>query len=85
LVTAALFLSLPVKAEEEEIEAKSIGELLQLVRDGKTVNKRTNEKRERDFLADKSKQQKAVRDAEAAQKREEARSERLEARFEKND
>ena len=85
LVTAALFLSLPVKAEDEEIEAKSIGELLQLVRDGKIVNKRANEKRERDFLADKSKQQKAVRDAEAAQKREEARSERLEAQFEKNE
>jgi biopolymer transport protein ExbB len=85
LVTTALFLSLPVKAEDEEIEAKSIGELLQLVRDGKIVNKRANEKRERDFLADKSKQQKAVRDAEAAQKREEARSERLEAQFEKNE
>ncbi|HAK51066.1 MAG TPA: energy transducer TonB [Gammaproteobacteria bacterium] len=71
--------------DEEDIEAKSIAELLQLVRDGKIANRRTNERREREFLADKSKQQKAVRDAEAAQRREEARSERLEAQFEKNE
>jgi len=71
--------------EEEEIEAKSIAELLQLVREGKIANRRTNERREREFLADKSQQQKAVRGALAAQRREEARSERLEAEFEKNE
>lgn len=71
--------------EEEEIEAKSIAELLQLVREGKIANRRTNERREREFLADKSQQQKAVRGAQAAQRREEARSERLEAEFEKNE
>lgn len=85
LITAVLMLSSPAKAEEDEIEAKTIGELLQLVRDGKIVNKRTNERREREFLSDKTKQQKAVRDAKAAQKREEDRSERLEAQFEKNE
>ena len=71
--------------EEEEIEAKSIAEFLQLVREGKIANRRTNERREREFLADKSQQQKAVRGAQAAQRREEARSERLEAEFEKNE
>lgn len=85
LITAVLMLSSPAKAEEDEIEAKTIGELLQLVRDGKIVNKRTNERREREFLSDKTKQQKAVRDAKSAQKREEDRSERLEAQFEKNE
>ncbi len=72
-------------AEEEEIEAKSIAELLQLVREGKIANRRTNERREQEFLADKSQQQKEVRNAQTAQRREEARSERLEAQFEKNE
>ena len=72
-------------AEEEEIEAKSIAELLQLVREGKIANRRTNERREREFLANKSQQQKEVRNAQTAQRREEARSERLEAQFEKNE
>ena len=71
--------------EKEEIEAKSIVELLQLVKDGKISNRRVNETREREFLADKASQQRSVRDAEAAQRREEARSERLEAQFEKNE
>ena len=71
--------------EKEEIEAKSIVELLQLVKDGKISNRRVNETREREFLADKASQQRSVRDAQAAQRREEARSERLEAQFEKNE
>ena len=84
---AALFISsITWSAEEdEEIEAKSIVELLQLVRDGKISNRRLNESREREFLADKTSQQRSVRNAEAAQRREEARSERLEAQFEKNE
>ena len=83
---ALLFSSLVWSAEEdEEIEAKSIVELLQLVRDGKISNRRLNENREREFLADRASQQRSVRNAEAAQRREEARSERLEAQFEKNE
>ena len=81
-----LFSSLVWSAEEdEEIEAKSIVELLQLVREGKISNRRLNENREREFLADRASQQRSVRNAEAAQRREEARSERLEAQFEKNE
>ena len=69
---AALFVSsITWSAEEdEEIEAKSIVELLQLVRDGKISNRRLNESREREFLADKTSQQRSVRNAEAAQRRE---------------
>jgi biopolymer transport protein ExbB len=70
---------------EEEIQAKSLAELLQLVKDGKVVNQRVNEQREREFVADKNRQQKAVKDAQNEQAREEARSERLEAQFEKNE
>jgi len=70
---------------EEEIQAKSLAELLQLVKDGKVVNQRVNEQREREFVADKNRQQKAVNDAQNEQAREEARSERLEAQFEKNE
>ncbi|MEL0093942.1 MAG: MotA/TolQ/ExbB proton channel family protein [Pseudomonadales bacterium] len=70
---------------EDEIQAKSLAELLQLVKDGKVVNQRVNEQREREFIADKNRQQKAVNDAQNEQAREEARSERLEAQFEKNE
>jgi biopolymer transport protein ExbB len=55
------------------------------VKDGKVVNQRVNEQREREFIADKNRQQKAVNDAQNEQAREEARSERLEAQFEKNE
>ena len=82
---ALIVSSISWAAEEEEIEAKSIAELLQLVREGKIANRRTNERREREFLANKSQQQKEVRNAQTAQRREEARSERLEAQFEKNE
>ena len=66
-------------------QAKSLAELLQLVKDGKVVNQRVNEQREREFIADKNRQQQAVRDAKREQANEEARSERLEAQFEKNE
>ena len=52
VVIAALTLSLPAfAAEEEEIPAKSLPELLQLVQDGKIGNNRINQEREREFLA----------------------------------
>ena len=84
LVTLGLVFSVNVQAEDE-IPAKTLGELLQLVRDGKVVNKQINEKRERDFVADKASQQKSLNNAKAEQKREEARSERLEKNFEDNE
>jgi len=70
---------------EQEIEAKSLAELLQLVKDGKVVNARINDRREQEFIADKSRQQGEVRNAQREQANEEARSERLEAQFEKNE
>jgi len=69
----------------EEIPAKSLAELLDLVRDGQVVGRDTNQQREKEFLADKSRQQQALANARRMQKREEERSERLENQFETNE
>ena len=84
IVSLGLAFSINVQAADE-IPAKSLAELLQLVRDGKVVNKQINEKRESDFVADKASQQKALNNAKAEQRREEARSECLETTFENNE
>ena len=83
-LTLALTFSLSVQAEDST-QAKSLGELLQTVKDGKFANQQLNQKREREFLADKAKQQKALEDARRTQREEEARSERLENKFETNE
>ena len=85
ILAAAFAVSMVGTVQAEEIQAKSLAELLQLVKDGKVVNQRINEQREREFIADKNRQQRAVRDAQREQANEEARSERLEAQFEKNE
>ena len=85
ILAAAFAVSMVGTVQAEEIQAKSLAELLQLVKDGKVVNQRVNEQREREFIADKNRQQQAVRDARREQANEEARSERLEAQFEKNE
>lgn len=72
-------------AAEEEIPAKSLAELLELVKDGKVVNGRINDQREKEFLADKARQAQEVRNAERMQREEEAEAERLENIFEKNE
>ena len=84
LFASSLIVSLTASAAEA-IDAKSLAELLDLVKDGKVTNRQLNERRERDFLSDKSKQQQAVSDAKRMRKEEEDRSERLEAQFEKNE
>ncbi len=85
ILAAAFAVSMVGTVQAEEIQAKSLAELLQLVKDGKVVNQRVNEQRESEFIADKNRQQQAVRDARREQANEEARSERLEAQFEKNE
>lgn len=69
----------------EEIQAKSLSELLEMVREGKVVNRQANARREREFLADKSKQQQELTRAKRLQRQEEAESDRLETQFEKNE
>ncbi|MFL2534727.1 MAG: MotA/TolQ/ExbB proton channel family protein [Candidatus Azotimanducaceae bacterium] len=85
IALSAALLGAQSQAVSEEVEAKSLAELLQLVKEGKVVNARLNERREQEFLADKSRQQGEVRKAQREQANEEARSERLEAQFEKNE
>jgi biopolymer transport protein ExbB len=85
IALSATMFGLHSQALSEEVEAKSLAELLQLVKEGKVVNARLNERREQEFLADKSRQQGEVRKAQREQANEEARSERLEAQFEKNE
>ena len=73
------------KAEEGDIPAKSLEELLELVREGKVINKEVNDRREQEFLADKARQQGAVREGQRMQRQEEVESERLEKIFAKNE
>jgi biopolymer transport protein ExbB len=80
-----LIVSFSAQAADDDVQASTLSELLNMVKEGKVVNGRINERREREFLADKSKQQQAVRSAQRQQANEEARSERLEAQFEKNE
>ena len=65
-------LSFLVQAEEEEIPAKSLVELLELVKEGKVVNSKVNSNREKQFLADRARQAGEVRKAERWQAEEEA-------------
>lgn len=84
LMALALILSLPARSADE-IPAKTLSELLQLVKDGKVVNSRLNSQREKEFIADKSRQQQAVNSAKRQRREEEVTSERLENQFEKNE
>lgn len=85
IMAAALAFSAPVYAAEDDVPAKTLDELLQLVREGKVVNSRINDQREREFTANKANQQGEVRKAEKMQRDEEAEAERLESVFEKNE
>lgn len=78
-----LIASFSTQAADEAVQASSLSELLNMVKEGKVVNGRINERREKEFLADKSRQNQALRSARRQQANEEARSERLEAQFEK--
>lgn len=71
--------------EKEEITAKSLTELLKLVRDGKISNQKANRRREDKFNRDKAGQQREVTKAEQRQREEEAESDRLEAIFNENE
>ena len=85
LIASSLILCTGSFAENEEIEAKDLAELLNLVREGKVINKSISDRREQDFLADRNNQQGSLNEAKRRQQQEEARSERLENQFEKNE
>ena len=85
ILTSLACLSFLVQAEEEEIPAKSLVELLELVKEGKVVNSKVNSNREKQFLADRARQAGEVRKAERWQAEEEAEASRLEKIFERNE
>ena len=53
VVLVAGLIGFQAQAADNDVEAKSLSELLQLVKDGKVVNGRLNERREKEFNADK--------------------------------
>ena len=85
IMAFALGFSGYANAAADEIPAKSLAELLKLVKEGRVVNGEVNDRRERKFLADKAKQRSELRNAERMQREEEAEAERLEGIFEKNE
>ena len=85
LMTVVLGFSGAAFAAEEDVPARSLEELLQMVRDGRVVNAKLNDQREKEFMANKAAQQDEVRKAKRMQAEEEAEAERLEGVFEKNE
>jgi len=72
-------------AKPEAPRAKSLDELLGLVRKGLRVEKDENQKREAEFVAQKREQQRLLNEAVATREAEEYRSEQLEKAFEENE
>ena len=52
VVLVAGLVGFQAQAAENEVEASTLTELLQMVKDGKVVNGRLNERREKEFNAD---------------------------------
>jgi len=66
-------------------QSKSLDDLLKEVRAGRRADSELNKKREAEFQAKKSEQQKLLNNARAERKRQEARSTKLEASFQENE
>ncbi len=66
-------------------EANNLDQLLELVKQGAYQESQENKRREREFVQQKSKQQSLLANARNTQKKEERRSDRLEAEFKAND
>ena len=77
--------SAPAKIERQVPEAKSLAELLDLVRKGWRDERVEDRKREEEFKRARADQKKLLADAKAALAREEKRSERLELSFQENE
>ncbi len=73
------------EAKKPENEAVTLIELLERVKEGRVTDNADNKRRENAFLKNKNKQQSLLDRTNAAIKREEARSERLEQVFKENE
>lgn len=80
----ALVAAAPVRADNE-VQAASLSELLQMVKDGKLINQNVNAQRETEFARNRANQAQELSNAQRLQREEEARSERLETEFERNE
>lgn len=85
LMTAVLVAPGAWAAEENEIQAASLDELLRMVEEGRVVNRQEIARREQEFINNRDEQQRELERARREQAEEEARSERLEAQFEENE
>lgn len=68
-----------------EVESSSLDELLQLVEEGRVAETAWHRQREAEFTANRDRQQQLLREARQTKANEEARSERLEAQFQRNE
>ncbi|MFP8875817.1 MAG: hypothetical protein VCB99_02645, partial [Myxococcota bacterium] len=76
----------PAEEQEPDIpEARSLAELLELVKQGWSEERKENKAREARFRKNKAGQQQLLKDAKVILAREEARSERLESSFQANE
>ncbi|PCI46847.1 MAG: energy transducer TonB [Alphaproteobacteria bacterium] len=66
-------------------QAKNLDELLEMVKQGAYKESQENKRREREFVQQKSKQKSLLAGARSTQRKEERRSDRLEAEFKAND
>ena len=86
IIIAVAFVGLSFSAFAQTAPAaKSLDELLELVKQGAYKESQENKRREREFVQQKSKQQSLLANARNTQKQEERRSNRLEAEFKAND
>ena len=70
IMAFALGFSGYANAAADEIPAKSLAELLKLVKEGRVVNGEVNDRREQEFLADKAEQRSELRNSERMQREE---------------
>ncbi len=84
LIALALLICAPL-AQAQEGQARSLGELLRMVEQGKAAEARENRQREQEFQADRSKQRDILNQAKGQKAAAERRSEQLENSFEANE
>ncbi len=83
-IAAALAINSPViYAQDDTPKAKSLDELLQMVRQGKIRESEDHRKREAEFRQNRANQRNALNEAKQVKEREEKRSAELEATFER--
>jgi biopolymer transport protein ExbB len=83
LIAALCVLVLPLAAPAQE--AKTLDQLLKEVREGRARDQEINRKREAEFQSAKGEQARLLSQMQAEQRRQEARSEQLEAEFQQNE